>query len=203
MNEFIPININNILLNFYAIDQYGNIMNKKSNKILKPKKDKDGYLSISLCTNEVDNGEIHKRKTFRIAQLVAKIYIGEPPDYMNDPTIDHIDGDKTNNHFTNLRWLERGVNSAIRKNKGAGSQNHEAKLTEHQVREICDLLINTNLSFEEIASLYDVHKTTISNIKCHKTWIDITSKYDFQYRVVIRGTDGRFQAIHTNLKSTA
>lgn len=199
MNNFIPLNVNNILSDFYSINSYGHILNKQSNKILRPNKDKDGYLRITLCTNEITHGKIHKRKSFRISQLVAKSYNGEPPNYMVDPTVDHIDGNINNNHFTNLRWLERGDNSSVRKNKGSGSQNHEAKLTDTQVEEICNLLINTNLSFQQIADRFNVDKSTINNIKQHKNWKHIVTKYDFSCRTTIRDIDGRFKSINTKL----
>lgn len=199
MSGFIPLNVNNILSEFYSINEYGDIISKKSNKILKPNKDKDGYLRLSLCTNEIINGKTHNRKSFRISQLVAKTYIGEPPDYIEDPTVDHIDGNIYNNHFTNLRWLERRVNSSIRENKGIGSQNHEAKLTDEQVEEICKLLIDTNLSFKQIADKFNVDKSTINNIKQHKKWKHISSKYDFSCRVIIRDINGRFKSVNTNL----
>ena len=199
MYEFIPLNINNILPDLYSINEYGDIRNNQSNKILHPKKDKDGYLAVTLCVNEIISGRIHKRKSFRISQLVARSYIGEPPADMVDPTVDHIDGNIDNNYFTNLQWLERSKNSSIRKNKGVGSQNHEAVLYESQVYEICNLLLHTELSLQEIANKYSVEKSTISNIKRHKTWTYITNMYDFSCRGMCRDIDGKFKTLNTNL----
>lgn len=122
---------------------------------------------------------------------------------MLDPTINHIDGNILNNHYTNLEWMERGKNSSIRKNRGEGSSNASAKLTEKQVVEICDLLINSDLSFSEIGKRYGVDKSTISIISRKKNWKKITSKYDFSCRKVIRNEKGQFQTINTNcLKDT-
>lgn len=199
MGNFIPLTVNNILCDFYSINEYGDIRSKKSGEILKPKKNKQGYLVIALCTNEIEHGKTHKRKMFSISQLVARSYNGHPPDNMNDPTVDHIDGNRQNNHYTNLQWLERGVNSSIRKNKGAGSQNHEAKLTDEQVKEICNLLINTDLSYQQIANMFNIEKSTVSSIKKQKSWKHITTKYDFSCRIMIRDVDGRFKPVNTNL----
>ena len=53
MSEFIPLNTNDILNGFYKINERGDIISKKSDKILKPKINEDGYLAISLCVNEI------------------------------------------------------------------------------------------------------------------------------------------------------
>ena len=95
-----------ILDNYYSIDEYGNIFNVNRQTLLKPHSDKDGYLHLMLCVNERSQDGNHKRRDFRVASLVAKTYIGEPPEDMSDPTVDHKDGDVKNNHFSNLRWRE-------------------------------------------------------------------------------------------------
>ena len=92
----------------YKIDEYGNVFSIYKNDYLKPKADKDGYLSVVLRGSQ-------KNFYVRIATLVALNFIGPPPIDIKDPTIDHIDGKILNNYYKNLRWLERGINSSIRK----------------------------------------------------------------------------------------
>ena len=55
----------------YKIDEYGNIYSEYKKGYMKPSKDKDGYLKVSLCG---------KKKTVyvRISTLVAYNFIGEP-----------------------------------------------------------------------------------------------------------------------------
>lgn len=89
-----------------------------------------------------------------------------------------IDGDITNNHYSNLRWLPRGVNSSIRHNKGRGVQNHESKLTDSDVVEICNLL-RCSVSLNAIARQYNVSKSTISLIRRKKTWKHISLSYSW------------------------
>ena len=117
---------------------------------------------------------------------------------MKDPTINHIDGNILNNHYSNLEWIERSTNSSIRKNKGQGENNHEAKLTAADVQKICELLINSNLTIKEISDIYKVHKSTIHKIKKKETWKTITSLYNFDCRAVIRNERGQFQSVNTN-----
>ena len=156
----------------YKIDENGNIYSLYKKAILKPRKDKDGYLKIGLKS---ENG----KRYVRIATLVAYNFIGEPPKDIDDPTIDHIDGNIVNNHYSNLRWLSRSENSSGRKIKLTGELNHRAKLKNNEVIEICDLLKQNKLSLSQIGKKYGVHKSTISNIKRKVKWQSITNGYDF------------------------
>lgn len=67
---------------------------KYKGTMLKPSKDEYGYLLVGLS----DYG--HTNKVF-IHRLVAEEFIANPE---NKPTINHIDGNKENNHVDNLEW---------------------------------------------------------------------------------------------------
>ena len=172
----------------YLIDEYGNVYSKYKKGYLKPKKDKDGYLSLSLVG-------IDKTVYVRVATLVAYNFIGKPPKNMKDPTIDHIDNNIVNNYFKNLRWMERGMNSSIRVNKGVEEKNSEARLTNQNVIEICELLAEDKLTLKEIGEKYNVSKYTISNIKRKVSWRHITNNYIFPKVNVVRAKNGRFSKV--------
>ena len=196
MIDMAPIFIDGVKPNLYKITEDGQIWSNYKKGFLHPRTDKDGYLQITLS-----GGDRQHKKYFRIGTLVALTYIGPPSQDLKDPTINHIDGNILNNHYSNLEWVERGYNSSIRKNKGEGSNNHEAKLTEQQVIEICELLVNTNLNYTQICNKYNIKKSTISSIKNKKTWKKITSQYDFSCRQTIRNEKGQFENININLLS--
>ena len=181
----------------YKINPYGDIWSKKLQGLMKPQIDKDGYLRIKLS-----GGDKNHTTSISIAKLVMYNYGTLPPNNMKDPTINHIDGNIKNNHYSNLEWLERGINSSIRKNKGQNELNHEAILTESQVEEICNLLLTTELPLADIGNIYNVEKSTIYNIYKQKTWKSITTKYEFNCRSSIRGPDGRFKTYNSNCHST-
>lgn len=189
-----PIKINGVKEGLYEIEEDGRIWSNYKKGYMTPSFDKDGYLKIALS-----GGSRKNVKHFRISTLVALTFIGPPPTTLKDPTINHIDNNRLNNHYTNLEWIERGLNSSIRKNKGEGSNNHEAKLNEQQVKEICELLVNTEISFEDIGKQYNVTKSTINNIKNGKSWRKITDNYDFSSRITIRNEKGQYQNINLKL----
>ena len=83
----------------YEISNYGRFRNKKG-KILKLNINARGYLYCNISTN----GKITKVKIHR---LVAKTFIDNPN---NKDTVNHIDGNKLNNHVNNLRWCTIGEN---------------------------------------------------------------------------------------------
>ena len=82
----------------YQVSNYGNVRsmnyNKKLGNIreLKQKLRDNGYLEVHLSKDS-------KRKYFLVHRLVAEAFL-ENPD--NKPQVNHIDGDKSNNHVSNL-----------------------------------------------------------------------------------------------------
>ena len=78
----------------YQISDYGNVKSLYDDIIMKPFKNYKGYFKIRLRKNK-------KKKNYRIHRLVGIMFIPNPD---NKPEINHIDGNKINNHVTNLEW---------------------------------------------------------------------------------------------------
>ena len=91
----------------YEVNEDGHIRNIKTSYILKATKDKDGYLQIGLR-----KPGIRKKVFFKIHKLVALYFL----DFEESKQIDHINRNKLNNHFTNLRWVTLQENIDNRKN---------------------------------------------------------------------------------------
>ena len=101
----------------YQVSDKGRVKSLKQGKekILKPRKDKDGYLYVCLCKN----GEV---KTCKIHRLVGQSFIPNPN---NLPEINHRDEVKTNNSVENLEWCSSKYNM----NYGTRVQRQSKKLT--------------------------------------------------------------------------
>ena len=85
----------------YLVSDHGDVFSLRTNRLLKPATDKDGYLYYVLCVKGV-------RKTIKAHRLVAKAFVENP---YNKPAIDHINGIKGDNHANNLRWVTNKENT--------------------------------------------------------------------------------------------
>ena len=86
----------------YQVSNLGNIRSLISNKILKPRVDKDGYLKVILYSED------KSRREYRLHRLVAETFIPNPNDL---PQVNHIDENKTNNSVSNLEWCTSKQNA--------------------------------------------------------------------------------------------
>lgn len=96
----------------YQISTYGRLKSFKVNTegyVLKNTNNKGGYLSVILDYRN------NRRISTRIHRLVAEAFIPNP-DHL--PEINHINGNKQNNHNDNLEWCTRrhNVRDAIKRN---------------------------------------------------------------------------------------
>lgn len=87
----------------YEVSNLGNIRNKETMRILKPRKDKGGYLQINLYRNKAG-------KTEKVHRLVAFAFI---PKIDCKDHIDHINGNRSDNKSTNLRWCSLAENNGF------------------------------------------------------------------------------------------
>lgn len=72
----------------------------RSERIIKHKPDKDGYLYVTLSINNV-------KRVFKIHRLLALFFIPNPD---NKPQVNHKDGIKSNNKLSNLEWATSSEN---------------------------------------------------------------------------------------------
>ena len=128
---------------------------------------KDGYLRVNLSKDG-------KALRCTIHRLVAQTFL-ENTD--NKETVNHIDGNKTNNNVDNLEWATRSENLKHAVDSGLkvpvrGEQNGRAKLTKSKVREIRERrAINPKVwTLTMLAKEYGVGRAHISNIIHRKTW---------------------------------
>lgn len=104
-------------------------------------------------------------------RLVAKYFLDNPDDKLE---VNHIDGNKSNNHVSNLEWNTKSENMqhAVLNNLcKIGEESRSAKLSEKTVLAIRRLFrINPNFNKSKIAKKLNVSDATIHKIINNQRW---------------------------------
>ena len=127
-------------------------------RILKGTMNTNGYPRVMLRRNA-------QAKTFSIHRLVLVTWVGEP---QPGQQACHNDGDRANNHVTNLRWDTSKNNHADKKRHGTqqcGEKHPNAKLTDDQVLAI----LADPRGPAAIARDYQVTTQAVSQIRLRKS----------------------------------
>ena len=144
----------------YEVSDKGNIKSVNyrgtgKSAIRKQSISKNGYMRVILS----DNG---KNKTYFVHRLVAAAFIPNPDNF---PEIDHIDGDRANNHADNLRWVtvKENQNNPITKSKWIGkkAKPHHEKAVE-QIKN--GIVVNVFVSIQEAARKGNFSATAICKV---------------------------------------
>lgn len=108
----------------YMVSKKGEVYSVVMKKLLKPVKNDNGHTYVSLC--DAINGK--KKRNCYVHVLVAKTFL--PNDYPDfDINVFHKDGNKSNNHVNNLKWVSsHEIKKAAKERKRAlvQSQNEES-----------------------------------------------------------------------------
>lgn len=121
----------------YSVNEFGVVTNTRTGLVLKPDMNSAGYQRITLWNGSYNRITVHR--------LVAIHFIENPNEY---PIVNHIDGNKLNNHFTNLEWCTASYNVKDGFNRGRvakgtpGIPAANRSLTDEQVRLIRKLKLD-------------------------------------------------------------
>jgi hypothetical protein len=130
-------------------------------KVLSTYRGSDGYLSVCLCMNGSKNHA-------RVHRLVLESFLGPCPDGLE---CCHNNGDRGDNTLDNLRWDTRSSNfadSVKHGTRGFGEAHPNAKISNFGVRVIRRLIEGGRCTGREIAKVFSVSPTTISEINLRR-----------------------------------
>jgi len=143
----------------YSVDEDGSVFSHISGRKLTPGLLR-GYPSVKLAGK---NRTVHR--------LVAEAFL---PDFPDKPQVNHIDGDKLNNHISNLEMSTASENLLHAFKTGLkvsvkGENHTNSKLSSEDVTIIKSLLLKREM-VTSIARKFRISHSIISDIKAGKRW---------------------------------
>ena len=112
----------------YSVERKNSRGRKCGGRTLKPSRDKNGYIRVTLCENS-------KLKNKFIHRLVAEAFVHNPNGYSE---INHRDENKKNNCVENLEWCTRkyNMNHGTRTERFARSKSKKVKAVNVETGEV-------------------------------------------------------------------
>lgn len=101
----------------YEISNTGQLRNSKTGRILKPKVSNKGYVKYGISISG-------KYKDVFAHRAVAETFVPNPD---NKPQVNHKDGNKKNNDYTNLEWSTGSENIVHAFDNNLMNSNHSKK----------------------------------------------------------------------------
>ena len=164
------IDISNPSGHTYSIDTNGVVYNDSTKHVLKGRL-KGGYHLVCI-----------DQKYRPVHRFVAKAFVPNPE---NKPYVNHIDGNKQNNHYTNLEWCTHEENMEHARKTGLwkahmhthkGTDHGMCKVTEDDVHRICRR-ISSGKGYNYKVFPGRITRDVFYNIKRRKTWKHISKDY--------------------------
>lgn len=147
-------------VNGFLVSNTGKVKGPKG--ILKTQVSTRGY---EKCTISKDG----KRQYFLVHRLVAQAFL---PNTNNKPEVNHLDGDKLNNHVSNLEWVTRSENELHRARvlgKGLGTLNGNSKFNPEDIIET-RILHMSGMDCAAISRIKGISKSQTHRIINGKHW---------------------------------
>lgn len=161
---------------YYYVDEFGTIFSfyRGVKSIRKIEVSHDGYERITLSC-----GKKGQMKKFFVHRIVAMFYL-ENPD--NLPIVNHKDGDKTNNHYTNLEWTTVLGNTqhAYANNlitAVSGDKHYQSYISNETVIKIYEDYLYNGLRNCEAVNKYNISRQVASSIRLKKSYRSILKDY--------------------------
>jgi hypothetical protein len=169
------------IMSEYDVSTYGRVRIRRTKQIRKPHLTHDGYLRMKLCFGGWC-------KMFTVHRMVALTFI--PNDDPSNDTVNHKDDDKTNNHYDNLEWMTRSLNTKLsyKNGRGVGINHNMVKYSEKEIHQVCKMLTETD-NRQYISKITGVTLTVIRDIHIGKTWTHISKDYNLKPSRDYQGED--------------
>jgi hypothetical protein len=153
----------------YLIGNDGSVISNSKHgnsnrRVLTPRNNK-GYVSVALFNEK-------GRTDVSIHRLVGRYFVDG---YEDGLTINHKDCNKKNNHYTNLEWVTHAENIKHRDENNLriapkGIECTNSKLNDDDVRRIRELHSTGKYTHKQIAKMYLMDRSSISDVINRASW---------------------------------
>lgn len=163
-------NLSEIGYENYAACVDGRIINLRTNREIKQMVGQTGYMHVSLSQDGV-------KKRFAVHRLVMIAFEGF--NKLN-PIVNHRDGDKTNNNYSNLEWCTYSHNAlhAVRTGLKSKFKNEYRQYDDSVIHSVCKMIVENNRTCD-IRDILGVPSHLVCNVRKGFQYKDISSLYDF------------------------
>lgn len=163
----------------YEVNEFGEVRNKKTGHILVGDVNNAGYYRVSLYGKDKN---LKNKKFFR-HRLVAMHFLNNPNNYSE---VNHRDGNKSNNHVSNLEWTSRSGNEQHARQNGLKTFKENSMFKKNRIE--VEFLNKDKKIFEsqaECAKELKISPMIISNFINGKRSIKCLNKYGiFNIKVI-------------------
>lgn len=159
----------------YYITDDGRVWSEKTKKYLATNLDRYGYVKVRLVSPN------SKRHTYSIHRLVLENF--NPVESMEELQVNHIDGNKLNNHLNNLEWttphenVQHAFDIGLKTQKGV--QNNASKYSEETILKAIEMLKSKKYTGAEIDRKLGFCKDYANSIRRKERWTHLTDDIDF------------------------
>lgn len=161
---------------YYRISSHGRVMrimpfrSTYAGRILKPFTNSRYY-----CVDLTRGNEGKQRHP--VHRLVMFAFVGERP--TPDTHINHIDGDKLNNHIENLEYTtaKENIQHALKmglRHAPAGESHYSTRLTQEQVIQIRVTYAAGGITYDRLGERFGLTRSAIYAIVKGRTWKHVT-----------------------------
>ena len=146
----------------YSISPDGYVYSHIRNHWLTPTPNHKGYGMVGLYNFQ------SKRKRLYVHRLVAEMFCTKPtPESLQ---VNHKDGDKTNNHYTNLEWCtgQQNMDHAWENDLFGKGENHGSAKFSDELIERARVLVSEGFTHKAVGAMLGISRSYISYLMSGK-----------------------------------
>lgn len=156
----------------YKINKFGDVLTIKFNRLKVNGIDRCGYKNLSLYK---DGKPYH----IKVHQLVARIFLGAS----DGLCVNHKDGNKENNHVSNLEYITQKENirhawSLGLCNPSQGNNHYRSKINTDDVIKIRQDVLN-GISYNTLSKRYNMSASNLSRVARGKIWKSVVREVSY------------------------